>query len=169
MRKDADIADIGIFCRDCPFPFKHSVPAMFLRGGSDTPFPLGQLDKRGGNYALNVAFSPEDEVQQADGIRIVQLIPPDLETPEGESPVAVVVARGQFASTGWTGEVLLERAYDNFPADGILEFDLVAVKPRSHEYSLTFLTAASQIAVTRGFRGVRVHGKFNEIEALLLT
>ena len=86
-------------------------------------------------------------------------------------PQLVVMVGGEVPRGGYTGEHLAPRVYVTPPADGIWDYDFVAIPP---QIGTTVMTPIQAEHTWPGFpeanlRGVRVHGVGGGVKQSLLT
>jgi hypothetical protein len=75
-------------------------------------------------------------------------------------PTLVIEATGVVPTGGWTAVTLLPREYAAPPADGIYEYDLVAVRPSGPAIQVLTPVKARHVwkAYPEKMRGVRIYG-----------
>lgn len=124
--------------------------------GTDVPFPFGFV-------APNNA-QPEASVYSVDKVESF--------LQKSNPPILNIRAEGSVPTGGWTGAALEPRYYIVPPADGIWDFDFVAVPPApGTPVSQGFETKKALFAWNDPppyLRGVRVHARTNAIKHVFL-
>ncbi|WP_375568748.1 hypothetical protein ABWH92_12275 [Ahrensia marina] len=84
-------------------------------------------------------------------------------------PQLVVHANGNVRTSGWTKPRLEPRVYIDFPADGIQDFDFVAVPPTGWVLQvISNISGESEPGqIPPELKGVRVHSETNELTVML--
>lgn len=101
------------------------------------------------------------KIFRVDSVSVVRnkMNPPEMHT----------TAKGTCTTTGWTSGRLSRYQYVTPPADGIQEYDFVAIPPSGiiHE-TLTPIEAEDSLSpIPNWCKGVRVHARTNKIEGKL--
>ena len=86
-----------------------------------------------------------------------------VEIQKTNRPSLIVRAAGQVETGGWTDATLIRREYQQPPADGIWEYDLLAKPPDESAIFITVVTTLHGENEWHGYdnrvRGVRVYGE----------
>ncbi|HYD68422.1 hypothetical protein [Azospirillum sp.] len=139
-------------CEECPWP-------LISLQGAEVPFPFGAAKNLGEPKIGEFEVSPASQVQQ---VRLVLISTP--------VPSLIIVALGQFPSSGWTDAWLVPEVNVAPPADGIYNLTLVAgKKPGPDTLALTYRIAVSQWpAFPSELKGIRVKSANNEVVEMLM-
>ena len=82
-------------------------------------------------------------------------------------PQLVVEAVGTVNSSGWSGGRLVPYSYVTPPADGIQDFDFLALAPSGMVlWAMQPITGHASIELSPWMKGVRIHTSTNAIEVL---
>ncbi len=149
-----------------PFPFARGGEDPWPRAGEEVPFPWF----RGGevpfpwlvNHVARVAESGlaegggEVSIAPTEG-PVHDVVSVSLTSAEGAYPDLYMVAVGKTRTLGWRKAALLPRVYIVPPADGIYDFDMIAIGGSCLTAIGSVIATMPLIERPEGFKGVRVH------------
>ncbi len=143
------------FCACLLIVLAWAIPAMLVEQVSHATEPADSSKEFSQNVDEQAAATDEETLEH---VPIIVKVEHAIQT--SEPPNLLITAYGKVPTGGWRQVQLIRRIYVNPPADGIWEYDLLALRPQGPVTQVeTIVRARNQWKdYDRNIKGVRVYG-----------